>query len=160
MSNYNILQIVDLISNIEQVQNLLDKNICSIQKDQLTKLLKILLILSNETKNETPINNIINVLNDVFKDGKIEIYEIPLLIKILNENIFKLNISNISSNDLSLLLKLLIIIFVELNILKLNSNDIKIINIIIDTSLELLNIQIHIPNKKDLNKCCLFYKLY
>jgi hypothetical protein len=154
------LQIVNLISNIEQVQKILDKNIFSIQKEQLTKLLKILTNLSNETKNESSINNIINVLNDIFKDGKIEIYEIPLLIKILNENIFKLNISNINSNDLSLLLKLLIIIFVELNILKLNTNDVKVINTLIDTSLELLNIQIHIPNKKDLNKCCLFCKLY
>ena len=160
MSNSNQLsevsQISNLISNIEEVEKLLTKNLCSIPKDQLVKLLKVLSSLSVETNNVTPLNNIINFLTEIFKDGKLEIYEIPLLIKVLNENLLNQNITNITnikSADFSLLLKLLIIILVELNLLKVNSTDIKIINALIDTSLELLNIQIKIPNKEQLSKC-------
>jgi hypothetical protein len=143
-------EIIVLISKIDEVEKLLYKNCCSIPKDKLIKLIKVLLALSIETKNNIPLNNIINSLIDIFEDGKLEVYEIPLLIKILNENILKQNITNISSEDFSLFLKLLIIILVELNIIKLNSTDIKIINVLIDTSLELLNINI----KVNLKKCC------
>ena len=148
-----VSQISNLISNIEEVDKLLNKNLCSIPKDQLVKLLKVLSALSVETNNVAPLNNIINSLTEIFNDGKLEIYEIPLLIKVLNENVLNQNITNIKSADFSLLLKLLIIILVELNLLKVNSTDIKIINALIDTSLELLNIQIQIPNKEQLSKC-------
>ena len=149
-----IPNILSLISNIDEVEKLLCKNLCSIPKDQVVKLLKVLSVLSVETSNVIPLNNIINSLNEIFKDGKLEVHEIPLLIKVLNENVLKQNITNITSADFSLLLKLLIIILVELNVIKLNSSDIKIINTLIDISLELLNIQIHIPSKKDFTKCC------
>jgi hypothetical protein len=152
-TNNEVSQIISLISKIDEVQKLLDKNLCSISKDNLIKLLNVLSSLSVETKNVIPLNNIINSLNDIFKDGKLEVHEIPLLIKVLNENILKQNITNIDSDDVSLLIKLLIIILVELNILKLNSTDIKVINALIDTSLELLNIQIVLPTKEQLNKC-------
>ncbi len=147
--------IINLISNIDAVEKLLYKNLCCIQKDQLIRLLKVLSALTVETKDSTPLNNILNSLNEIFKDGKLEIHEIPLLIKVLNENVSKQKISNITYADFSLLLKLLIIILVELNILKLNVNDIKIINALIDTSLELLNIQMFVPTKKQLFSCCL-----
>ena len=152
--NEQASQIFKLIANIDEVQKLLSKNLCTIPKDQLVKLLKVLSALSGETKNVVPLNNILNCVNEVFKDGRLEIHEIPLLIKVLNENVLKQNITNISSSDFSLLLKLLIIVLVELNILKVNSTDLKIINALIDTSLELLNIQIHIPTKAELSKCC------
>jgi hypothetical protein len=151
--NDNVSEIIKLITNIDKVQQLLTKNLCTIPKDQLVKLLKVLSALSNETQNVAPLNNILNCLNEVFKDGKLEIHEIPLLIKVLNDNVLKQNITNISSSDFSLLLKLLIIVLVELNIIKVNSTDLKIINALIDTSLELLNIQIHIPTKAELSKC-------
>ena len=139
--------IITFISNIDQVEKLLAKNLCTIPKDQLKKLLKVINELSNETNGTIPLNNIINSINDIFKDGKLEVHEIPLLIKVLNENIFSQHITNIDSSDFSLLLKLLIIILVELNIIKLNSCDIKIINLLIDSSLDLLNIQIKLPKK-------------
>ena len=144
--------IITLISQIDQVEKLLAKNVCTIPKDQLIKLLKIINILSNETNGVIPLNNIIKSINDIFIDGKLEVHEIPLLIKVLNENVLTQHITNIDSSDFSLLLKLLIIILVELNILKLNSTDIKIINVLIDTSLELLNIQIKFSKIK-LKKC-------
>lgn len=150
-----ISQIINLISNIDAVQKILHKNLCCIQKDQLIRLLKVLSALTVETKDNTPLNNILNSINEIFKDGKLEIHEIPLLIKVLNENVSKQKISNITYADFSLLLKLLIIILVELNILKLGVNDIKIINALIDASLELLNIQMYIPTKKQLFSCCL-----
>lgn len=153
--NCGASEIITFISKIDKVEELLNKNCFSIPKDQLEELLKILLTLSTETKNVVPLNNIINCINDIFEDGKLEVHEIPLLIKVLHDNALNKNITDISSADFSLLLKLLIIILVELNIIKLNSNDIKIINALIDTSLELLNIQIHIPSKENLTKCCL-----
>ena len=153
--NNDSSQIVTLISKIDEVEKLLAKNLFSIPKDQLVKLLKVLTVLSNETNGVVPLNNIINSLNDIFNDGKLEVHEIPLLIKVLNENIMKQNVNNISSADFSFLIKLLIVILVELNVLKLNDTDIKIINALIDTSLELLNIQMHIPSQKELKKCCL-----
>jgi len=152
----NVSQIITLILKIDEVEKLLSKNLCSIPKDQLVKLLKVLSVLSTETKNVVPLNNIINCINDVFKDGILEIYEIPLLIKVLNENVLQQKIISISSADFSLLLKILILILVELDIIKLNSTDIKIINALIDTSLELLNIQI--PNKEQITKCFLCKK--
>lgn len=142
-------EIIQFITNIDQVDKLLSKNLFSVPKDKLIKLLKVLNILSNETNGVIPLNNIIKTLDEIFKDGKLEIHEIPLLIKVLNENILKQHISNINSEDFALLLKLIIIILIELNVLKLNTTDIKIINTLIDTSLELLNIQINIP----INKC-------
>lgn len=154
--NNDVSLIISLISKIDEVEKLLDKNIYSVSKEQLVKLLKIISLLSVETKNVIPLNNIINSISEIFKDGKLELYEIPLLIKVLNENILKQNISNISSADISLLIKLLIIILIELNILKLSSSDVKIINVLIDTSLELLNIQIVLPTKEQLNKCFLW----
>jgi hypothetical protein len=153
MSN-NITQIITLLSNIEEVQNILNKNLFIIQKDQLTKLIKVLSSLLLETKENTSFHNIFNTITEIFKDGKIEIHEIPLLIKILSENI---SIKNINSNDLSLLIKFIIIILVQLDIIKLNTTDINIINTLIDTSLELLNIQFNIPLVKEkINKCCVW----
>lgn len=153
--NNEVSQIVTMISNINEVQTLLNKNCCTIPEDQLNKLLKVLSSLSVETKNIVPLNNILKCLSDVFEDGKLEIHEIPILIKVLNENVLKQNISSITSADFSLLLKLLIIILIELNILKLNSSDVQMINALIDTSLELLNIQINLPTKEQIRKCCL-----
>ena len=150
--NDKISQIINLISKADQVEEILSKNFYSIQKDQLVKLLKVLNVLSIENKNNIPFNNIINALHEIFMDGKIEIHEIPLLIKVLNENILKQNIKNISSDNISLLLKLIIIILVELEIIKLDSTNIKVLNTIIDTSLELLNIHIKLPSQKQLCK--------
>ena len=42
--NSEISQILTLVSNIDEVEKLLSKNLFSIPKDQLVKLLKILLI--------------------------------------------------------------------------------------------------------------------
>jgi hypothetical protein len=151
-NNSQINQIIDLLSNYDEIEILLTKNILTIPKDKLPKLLKVLSVLSQETNNVAPLNNIINVLNEIFKDSKLEIYEIPLLVKVVSENVSKENIANISSTDFSLLLKLLIVILIELKILKLNSTDVKIINTLIDTSLDLLNIQL--PNKENVKKYC------
>ena len=148
----NSLEVIRFILNIEEVQRLLDKNVCTIPKEQLTKLLKVISALSVETQKVIPLNTIIDCVGDVFKDGKLEMHEIPLLIKMLSENVSKQNISNINVSDFSLLLKLLIIVLLELNILKVNSTDLTIINALIDTSLELLSI----PVKVKLNKCFVF----
>jgi len=152
----NITQIITLLSNIEEVQNILNKNLFIIQKDQLNKIIKVFLALL-ENKENVEFNNILNVITEIFKDGKIEIHEIPLLIKVLSENISIKNITNVNTNDLSLLIKFIIIILVQLDIIKLNTTDINIINTLIDTSLELLNIQFNIPLVKEkMNKCCLW----
>ena len=155
MSN-NITQIITLLSNIEEIQKILNKNLFIIQKDQLNKIIKVFSALL-ENKENAEFHNILNVITEIFKDGKIEIHEIPLLIKVLSENISIKNITNINTNDLSLLIKFIIIILVQLDIIKLNTTDINIINTLIDTSLELLNIQFNIPLVKEkMNKCCLW----
>jgi hypothetical protein len=153
--NNETSKIITLISKIDEVEKILNKNFYFISKDKLVQLLKVLSALSVETSNVIPLNNIINSLYDIFKDGKLEIHEIPLLIRILYEIVLKQNITNISFANFSLLLKLLIIILVELDIIKLNSSDVKIINALIDTSLELLSIQIYIPTKENLTMCCM-----
>ena len=131
--------IFSLISDIDQVEKLLTKNICSIPKNQLHKLLNIMSLLSNELNGQIPLKNIIQSIYLVFQDGKLEVHEIPVLIKVLNNNISSQNI-RIQSSEFSLLLKLFIFILMELNLLHINSPDLKKILLLIDSSLELLNI--------------------
>lgn len=155
-NNLKISEFVNYISNINEIQHILNKNICVIDSAILIKLLNILSSLSTEVNNNVPLSNIINALCEIFNDGVLEVTEIPLLIKVLHDNISIQNITNINSYDFSLLIKLLIIILMELEILKINSNDIVIITSLIDISLELLNIQIYLPNKTLIKKYCCF----
>lgn len=136
------LDIFTLISDNELLKDLLDKYSIKIPPEYLNKIVIVLKNLDNEKS----IKPIVDVLLNVFADGKLEMYEIPLLVKVFSENITKLKIRKISSEDIGVLIKLLIIILVDLKVLKINNNDINILIKVLDYCLELLHFQIDIKN--------------
>jgi hypothetical protein len=129
-----------LITNIPKIEKLIQKYSISLPSKTLERIVNILKVLE-QNKSLKPI---IEVITNVFADGKLEPHEIPLLVKVLAENILSIKSIKISSDDLSAVLKLIILILVEFKVLKINKSDLQMINKVIDYSLDLLHFNIKI----------------
>jgi len=127
-----------LLVNKDKLTELLNKFNLNIPENVLNEILNVLTYLGNETSNQ-PITIIMDELQNVLEDGKLEIYEIPQLISVITENIPKLNIKKFNSKNLSTLIKVLIIVLMNTKVIKINSEDFQLISKVIDSSLVLLN---------------------
>ena len=130
--------LLHLLVNKDKLIELLNKFNLNIPENVFNEILNVLTYLGNETNNQ-PITIILDELQNVLEDGKLEIYEIPQLINVITENIPKLNIKKFNSKNLSTLIKVLIIILINAKVIKINSEDFQLISKVIDSSLVLLN---------------------
>ena len=131
-----------LLTTTKEVDNII-QNVLKINIDDSTKnnINKVLLIITNNNVNFlSPLKNIIDDLKEILVDNKIDLYDIPLIIKILTD-IFNLeykNLKNVSKKDIAIVLKIITISLVQLDIIKNDRNQQELILRLIDSSISLL----------------------
>lgn len=156
----NIESIINLLTNSStSINDLIIKANIKMTPQEMIELKNILEYIIQETDGKRKITNIIDNILEISSDGKIELYEIPQLINVLNDSLTNITTVKISLIDIGILLKIIIFILIETKTINLPSQDLPLINKLIDTSTTLLNksINIKIPKKSKINKC-LFFK--
>jgi hypothetical protein len=149
----NLINISKLILN-EKITEILSNYKIIINEKELIKVLSLLNgILLTNTENNIPFNTIIDSITKALEDGKLELYEIPELILVINNNIKEVNIKKINKNEFGLLIKIIIVVLIETNIIKVNSNDLITTIRVIDSSIILLKNKINIPKISSLFSC-------
>ena len=131
-----------LLTTTKEVDNIL-QNVLKISIDDSTKdnINKVILILTNNNvKFLSPLKNIVESLKEIISDNKIDLYDIPIIIKILTDifNMEYKNLKNITKKDIALVLKIITISLVKLDIIKNDNNQQDLILRLIDSSISLL----------------------
>jgi hypothetical protein len=145
ISNKLVTDILTLVSNNDEFTKLALGHNFKIGSTVMQNMLDIIKTLSPES-----LNNIINELNKIFADGKLEPHEVPKLISVMINVLNISKIKKIEHINIGYLIKCLLITLVHFSVIKLN--NINLIFTIIDETLGLLDIPI-----KFSKKCCLFF---
>lgn len=139
--------ILALVSNNEEFTKLAVAINFKIGSTMLQNMLDIIKTLSHDS-----LNNVIDELNKIFADGKLEAYEVPKLISIIVLALNKSKIKKIDHINVGYLIKCLLLILTHFSVIKLNNTDINLIFTIIDDTVSLLDIPV-----KFSKKCCFFF---
>ncbi len=151
--------IEELLMSDERFKNFIESSFIKLNKKDLLKIKSILGYMIAKINSDIPISQIISEINEIISDGKIELYEIPKLIKSIYTSVEKLdNTIIIKSDDIGILIKIILFILIETNTIKLSNVQTSIISDIIDTSVELLNTQFIIKKPSNLNNKCICWK--
>ena len=148
-----------LLMDNNYIQNLIKK--LSINMDTATnsKISNILIFLNTSVSGILPLHTMLVNLQQVFEDGVLDLYDVPIIIKIitdlLNTNINAELLRNVKIKDIGIALKLLIYILIEFKIIQNDKIDDKTIFRIIDSSLDLLETSLKVSNIKFNCFCCL-----
>ena len=145
LTSYDIF--LEFIKNNELFDKLLNTYKIDLTPLQVSTIKNI---LSSSNINEN-FNNLIRNINQIFSDNKIDLHDIPIIIKIVNENFnFKDQniIMNITKDDIINIIKIIILILQETKIIIINNVDLLFILKIINSSLYLLDLNIEINTKK------------
>ncbi len=127
--------LISLIKSEEKINEILKKFNIEIEKDLLKKILNIMEFSSSQSNDFFPV---IDEVKKILLDGKIEVFEIPELINIINSNLKKSDLTELDENDYVLFIKVLLVVLIESGIIKINSEDLEIICKLIDASVKLL----------------------
>jgi len=133
---FQLLTTAKEVDNI--IQNVLKINVDDKTKDNINKIL--LLLTNNNIDFMSPLKNIVDGLKEILVDNKIDLYDIPLIIKILTD-IFNLeykNLKNVSKTDIAIVLKIITISLVQLDFINNDRNQQELILRLIDSSISLL----------------------
>lgn len=139
--------------------DLLNKYKIDINLETKNKIINILKYLASNTSDSSniPLNTIINEILIIFQDGKLDIHDIPIIIKILNEclskNIKQGIISGLNVNNFGILIKIIIVGLIQTNVININGNDEDTILKLIDLSILLLNTVLELDDVKTKCKC-------
>ena len=139
--------ILALVANNEEFTKLAVAVNFKIGSTILQNMLDIIKTLSPDS-----LNNIVDELNKIFADGKLEAYEVPKLISIIVLALNKSKIKKIDHVNIGYLIKCLLIILTHFSVIKLNNTDMTLIFTIIDDTISLLDVPI-----KFSKKCCFFF---
>jgi hypothetical protein len=139
--------ILTLVSNNDEFSKLAINMNLKIDSSVLQNMLDIIKTLSPDS-----LNNIVDELNKIFADGKLEAYEVPKLISIIVLALNKSKIKKIDHVNIGYLIKCLLIILTHFSVIKLNNTDMTLIFTIIDDTISLLDVPI-----KFSKKCCFFF---
>jgi len=145
---------VTLLSKNQNIEDIINK--LKLNVDELTKK-TVLDIFSLLTQDSEFFKNICKNLEEIVKDGKIDTYDIPLIIKIvtdiLNQDYKKLKNIEVTIKHISLVIKIIIMVLLGMKVIKTDSFDEKTIFSLIDSSLLLLETTVSIKKFK-LFCCC------
>lgn len=139
--------ILALVSNNDEFSKLAVAINFKIGSTMLQNILDIIKTLSLDS-----LNSIIDELNKIFADGKLEAYEVPKLLSIIILALNKSKIKKIDHVNIGYLIKCLLLILTHFSVIKLNNTDMNLIFIIIDDTIGLLDIPV-----KFSKKCCFFF---
>lgn len=139
--------ILALVSNNDEFTKLAVAINFKIGSTVLQNMLDIIKTLSHDS-----LNNVVDELNKIFADGKLEAYEVPKLISVIVLALNKSKIKKIDHINVGYLIKCLLLILTHFSVIKLNNTDINLIFTIIDDTVSLLDIPV-----KFSKKCCFFF---
>jgi hypothetical protein len=148
-----------LLMDNNYIQNLITKLSINIDTVTNAKISNILTFLNTSVSGVLPLHTMLINLQQVFEDGVLDLYDVPIIIKIitdlLNTNINAELLRNVKIKDIGIALKLLIYILIEFKIIQNDKIDDKTIFRIIDSSLDLLETSLKVSNIKFNCFCCL-----
>jgi hypothetical protein len=139
--------ILALVSNNDEFTKLAVAINFKIGSTMLQNMLDIIKTLSHDS-----LNNVVDELNKIFADGKLEAYEVPKLISVIVLALNKSKIKKIDHINVGYLIKCLLLILTHFSVIKLNNTDMNLIFTIIDDTVSLLDIPV-----KFSKKCCFFF---
>ncbi|AYV80039.1 MAG: hypothetical protein Gaeavirus6_14 [Gaeavirus sp.] len=151
-------QVITALMDTLNIQNIIKTNLSmNISPTLLSQINKILAFITTATASSpAPIKNIIDEINTVFADGKLNATDIPTVITII-KNIASLNVSStgltINAETISTILKIIISVLISNNIIHLSAADETNINNLIDSSVALTSEVISLC-KPGFWKCC------
>lgn len=138
-----INDIFNLIANTDELNKILISNALNINPSVLETI---------KSLSPKSMNIFIDEINKIFEDGKLEAYEIPKLISIIITTLNNTKIKKLKHINVGSLIKFLITLLTHFNVIKLNNNDMKLIYIIIDDTIGLLDVPVRFSKK-----CCFFF---
>ncbi len=139
--------ILTLVANNEEFTKIVLNFNLKIDPSVLQNILDIIKTLSHDS-----LNNVIDELNKIFADGKLEAYEVPKLISVIIIALNKSKIKKIEHVNVGYLIKCLLLILTHFNIIKLNNTSMNLIFTIIDDTIGLLDVPVKFSKKW----CCFF----
>jgi len=161
---------VNMMVDPEYVKSIITKIGMDINIETVDKLIKVLRLLANvnggNNENASPLRTIINEVTAITSDGRIDVTEIPTVIKILvqllNVHMTKKFLSQIKSEltsevndeDIAILIKIIVNMLVDNKLLSVNNNDLGVINKLIDVSIHLLTTSIRVARTATKWFCC------
>ncbi len=138
-----INDIFNLIANTDELNKILISNALNINPSVLETI---------KSLSPKSMNIFIDEINKIIDDGKLEAYEIPKLISIIITTLNNTKIKKLEHINVGSLIKFLITLLTHFNVIKLNNNDMKLIYIIIDDTIGLLDVPVRFSKK-----CCFFF---
>lgn len=123
-------------------------------------ILNVFTVLLGKTVDSSPLKSIINGIKECFADGKIDVNDVPTLVKIITD---VLNLNKSAFKDyrptfehIGIVIKIIISVLADLDIIKRQKGEDVLILKIVDSSLALLNttVQLENVNWKGLFCCC------
>ena len=151
-----------LLMDNNYIQGLITKLSINIDTATNAKIGNILTFLNTSVSGVLPLKSMLDNLQQVFEDGVLDLYDVPIIIKIitelLNTNINAELLRNVKITDVGLVLKLLIYILIEFKIIQTDKIDNKTIFKIIDSSLDLLETSLKVSNIKFNCSCCPWFR--
>jgi hypothetical protein len=155
-------KIGSLLMDNNYIQDLIKKLSINIDTATNAKIGNILTFLNTSVSGILPLKSMLNNLQQVFEDGVLDLYDVPIIVKIitdlLNTNINAELLRNVKITDVGLVLKLLIYILIEFKIIQTDKIDNKTIFKIIDSSLDLLETSLKVSNIKFNCSCCPWFR--
>jgi len=163
--NVDLLKLIsELVINNKSVEGLVSEAKITISSEELEKILNVIKYLNTNTivstssasstsstsssiVNLSQLEQIINAINKVLIDGKLELHEVPEIVTIVYANILNVNIK-LSNKEVGLLLKFLIYILIKIQVIKITTEEFILVSKILDSSIALLQINIKIPTNK------------
>lgn len=163
---------VNLMVDPEYVKSMITKIGMDISIETVDKIIKLLHLLANvnegDNENASPLRKIINEVTTITSDGRIDITEIPAIIKILvqllNVQLTKKFLSQIKADltsqitdeDIAILIKLIVNMLVDNKLISIGNTDLAAINKLIDVSINLLTTSIKVAKVTVGKWCCCF----
>jgi hypothetical protein len=148
--------LVELIGKKSELEDIINNKLKLNLDDKTLKLvLDIFELLTKNSDGTAPIRGIIEKIKEILADGKLDTYDIPILVKIVTD-ILNLNMSNFKNikfgvKEVGIVVKIIIMTLVRLDVIK---NDEVLIMKMIDSSLALLETTIAVSNVKCKWPCC------
>ena len=146
----------ELIGKKGELENAINKLNLNLDEKTLLVVLNIFDILMANDGINAPIKGIIEKIKEILSDGKIDLNDVPNLVKIVTD-ILNLNKSEFKQikfgvKEIGVVIKIIISILIQLEII---SSDEEVIMKMVDSSLSLLETTINVGKLKcNLFSCC------
>lgn len=148
-------QVLSIINKKDHIEDIIQNKLkLNLSESTLKLILDVLNRMSPNLNGDTisPIQKILDGFKEVLRDGKIDAYDIPVLVKIFTD-ISNINYKaiKISVNEIGILIKVVVNILINLKVIPVENDENKIYSLI-DSSILLLSTTVKLPEIK-MSKC-------